>query len=62
MSGTGSLDTKSRDLVPDTAYLKTQEMQHSHGIQNFLDHGIRNTDFLKLAVKAAAGFKEPFIC
>ena len=36
-------------------------MQHSHAIKNFLDHGIRNTDFLKLAVKAAAGFKEPFI-
>ena len=25
-----------------------------HAIKNFLDHGIRNTDFLKLAVKAAA--------
>ena len=37
-------------------------MQHLHAIKNFLDHGIRNTDFLKLAVKAAAGFKEPFIC
>ena len=31
-----------------------------HVIKNFLDHGIRNTDFLKLAVKAAAGFKGPF--
>ena len=31
-----------------------------HAIKNFLDHGIRNTDFLKLAVKAAAGFNEPF--
>ena len=28
-------------------------MQHLHAIQNFIDHGIRNTDFLKLAVKAA---------
>ena len=37
-------------------------MQHSYAIKNFLDHGIRNADFLKLAVKAAAGFKEPFIC
>ena len=37
-------------------------MQHSHAIKNFLDRGIRITDFLKLAVKAAAGFKEPFIC
>ena len=37
-------------------------MQHLHALKNFLDHGIRNTDFLKLAVKAAAGFKEPFIC
>ena len=36
-------------------------MQHLHAIKNFLDHGMRNTDFLKLAVKAAAGFKEPFI-
>ena len=35
-------------------------MQHSHAIKNFLEHGIRNTDFLKLAVKAAAGFREPF--
>ena len=25
-------------------------MQHLHAIKNFLDHGIRNTDFLKLAV------------
>ena len=33
-------------------------MQHSQAIKNFLDHGIRNTDFLKLAVKAAHGFKE----
>ena len=23
-----------------------------HAIKNFLDHGIRNTDFLKLAMKA----------
>ena len=37
-------------------------MQHLHGNKNFLDHGIRNTDFLKLAVKAAAGFKESLIC
>ena len=37
-------------------------MQHLHTIKHFLDHEIRNTDFLKLAVKAAAGFKEPFIC
>ena len=37
-------------------------MQHLHVIKNFLDHGIRNTDFLNLAVKAAAGFKETFIC
>ena len=37
-------------------------MQHLHAIENFLDHGIRNTDFLKLAMKAAAGIKEPFIC
>ena len=29
-------------------------MQHLHAIKNFLDHGIQNTDFLKLAVKAAA--------
>ena len=33
-----------------------------HAIKNFLDDGIRNTDFLKLAVKATAGFKEPFKC
>ena len=37
-------------------------MQHLHAIKTFLDHGIRNKDFLKLEVKAAAGFKEPFIC
>ena len=30
-------------------------MQHLHAIKNFLD-------FLKLAVKVAAGFKEPFSC
>ena len=35
-------------------------MQHLYAIKNFLDHG--NTDFLKLAVKAAAGLNEPFIC
>ena len=35
-------------------------MQHLHAIKNFQDQGIRNTDFLKLAAKAAAGFKEPF--
>ena len=37
-------------------------MQHLYAIKNFLDHGIQNTNFLKLAVKAVAGFKEPFIC
>ena len=37
-------------------------MKHLHAIKNLLDHGIQNTDFLKLAVKAAAAFKEPFIC
>ena len=39
-------------------------MQHLHAIKNFRDHGIWNTDFLKLhvAVKAAAGFQEPFMC
>ena len=35
-------------------------MQHLHAIKNFLEHGIRNTDFLKLAEKATAGFKELF--
>ena len=35
-------------------------MQRLHVIESFLDYGIRNTDFLKLAVNAAAGFKEPF--
>ena len=37
-------------------------MQHLHASKNFLDDGIRNIDFLELAVKAAAGFKEHFIC
>ena len=37
-------------------------MQHLHAIKNVQDHRIRNADFLKLAVKAGAGFKEPFIC
>ena len=37
-------------------------MQRLHAIKNFLDRGIWNIDFLKLAVKAAAGFNEPFIC
>ena len=34
-------------------------MQHLHAIKKL--PRLRNTDFLKLAVNAAAGFKEPFM-